>query len=186
MRWSAAPLLIGVVAVAHVTPAAAEEVMPSPPPSAATATTPTTTQERVELVPTNERLVITYRWPRWVPWTVLGSAVAVGGLGVLVQFSAEDMMNQYDQRVASSCAVNGCNFEDPQTPAEQALVDDLNATRESAERRDRIGFVMILGASAALVTGVVLVVLNRPQRHVLKMDLVPAPGGATATVGWHF
>lgn len=179
---AARTLLIGALAVAHVAPVAAEEAPMPPEPATAT----TTTTEDVVLVPTNERLVITYRWPRWVPWTVVGGAVALGGLGMLVNFSANSMMNEYDQRVASECAVNGCNLDDPQTPAEHAVADDLNSLRESAERRDRIGLVMIVGAGAAVITGVVLVVLNRPQRHVLKLDLVPAQGGATATVGWRF
>lgn len=111
--------------MAHVAPVAAEEA----PIAAELATTPVT------LVPANERLVTTYRWPRWVPWTVVG---------------------------------------------------ELNDMRESSERRQRLRVAMLLGASAALVTGVVLVVLNRPEHHVLKLDLVPAPGGATASVGWRF
>jgi hypothetical protein len=173
LRGAAQRLLIGVVMCAVVAPAAADDAAVAP-------------QEQVQLVPANERLVITYRWPRWIPWTVVGGGLALGGAGLLVQLSGAALMRDYDQRIATSCAVNGCNLTDPQTPSEQRFADELNDMRETAERRQTIGLVTILAAGAGIVTGVVLLVLNRPERHVLKMDLVPQPGGATATVGWRF
>jgi hypothetical protein len=174
-------LVIGALVCALVAPAAAEE-----PASPAPAEAPAASPERVQLVPANERLVITYRWPRWIPWTVLGGGAALAGIGLAFNFSGSSRMNDYDQRIASSCAVNGCNLSNPQTPAEQAFAAELNDLRESAETRQTIGLVTLLAAGAGLVTGVVLVVLNRPEAHTLKVDLVPQQGGATATVGWHF
>jgi hypothetical protein len=164
---------------ALVAPAAAEE---SPMPAATAAPA----QQHVEMVPTNERLVITYRWPRWIPWTVFGGGVTLAAVGFLFEYNAANLMNEYDQRIAASCSVNGCNLTNPQTPAEQAFADELNGQRETAERRQKIGFGTILVAGAGIVTGVVLLVLNRPEAHALKVDLVPAPGGATATVGFRF
>jgi hypothetical protein len=191
MRGAAQGLVVGVLTFALLAPAAAEEPAPpadvaSPPAAAAASPEAAPAPQRVEMVPANERLVITYRWPRWIPWTVFGSGVALGALGFLLEYDATNLMNEYDQRIASQCAVNGCNLSDPQTPSEQALADDLNNQRETAERRQKIGFGTLLVAGAGLATGIVLLVLNRPQAHVLKMDLVPADGGATATVGWRF
>jgi hypothetical protein len=177
---------------AVVAPAAAEQApMPAPSPASAEPAVPpapgaTAPEQHVEMVPTNERLVITYRWPRWVPWAVFGGGVAAGALGLVFEFNAASMMNEYDQRVASSCAVNGCNLDNPQTPAEQELADSLNDQRDTAERRQKIGFATLLVGGATVVTGIVLLVMNRPEAHVLKVDLVPTQGGAAASASWRF
>lgn len=129
---------------------------------------------------------VEYRWPRWIPWTVVGVGLGGGLFGVLLQVDARDRMIQYDQRVAASCAVNGCNFQNPQTEQERVLVAELNAQRESAERRHTISLVTMAGAGAAFVTGVVLVVLNRPTIRAVKVDVTPVQGGATGAVSWRF
>lgn len=147
-----------------------------------TAPSPSGEVAQTELVPTNERVVVTYRWPRWIPWSVLGGGVAIAGIGFLIRHSGSSQMDEYDRRVQETCSAMGCNLADPQTLDEKELVE----LRDSAERRHSIGFVTMLAAGAVALTGGVLVLMNRPERHVMKVDLVPAPGGGTATVGFSF
>lgn len=129
---------------------------------------------------------VEYRWPRWIPWTVFGAGLAGGVFGVLLQIDARDRMTDYDRSVAAACSVNGCNFQNPMTEQERQLVAELNEQRESAERRNTISVVTLAGAGAALVTGVVLVVLNRPTLRAVKVDVTPVQGGATGALGWQF
>lgn len=135
-----------------------------------------------KMVETNEQLVISYRWPRWIPWSVFGGGLGVAGIGLLVEWAAISDANEYDQAVASTCAVNGCNLTNPQTPEEKAL----NDLRDRAETRNTIATVVLVAGAATLVTGVVLLVLNKPIARKVTVDVVPAPGGASASVGWRF
>lgn len=135
-----------------------------------------------KMVETNEQLVISYRWPRWIPWSVFGGGLGIAGIGLLVEWVAINDANNYDQAVASMCAVNGCNLTNPQTPEERAL----NDLRERAETRNTVAAVVLVAGAATIVTGVVLLVLNKPIARKVTVDVVPAPGGASASVGWRF
>jgi hypothetical protein len=134
------------------------------------------------MIETNEQLVVSYRWPRWIPWTVFGGGLGVTGLGLIVEYVAISDASSYDQAVASTCAVNGCNLSNPQTPEERAL----NDLRDRVESRDKIATVVLIAGAATLVTGVVLLVLDKPTARKMTVDVVPAPGGASASVGWRF
>lgn len=183
----------------QVAPALAEEPAPPAPDAAAptepapqatspgpapapTQTMPVASPPPTKMVETNEQLVINWRWPRWIPWTVFGGGLALTGFGLLVEKVAIDDANAYDQAVASTCSVNGCNLSNPQTPEERAL----NDLRERAESRDKIAAVVMIAGAATLVTGIVLVVLNKPIARKVTVDVVPAPGGASTSVGWRF
>jgi hypothetical protein len=142
--------------------------------------------EPTPLVETNKRIEITYRWKRWIPWAVLGGGAGVIGIGSLLQWSATSLTNEYDQAVASMCAVNGCNLTDPQTPDEQRVADYLNDMRERAERRNKIALVTVAVGAGVVITGIVMVLMNRPVSRTMKSDLVPVQGGAAATLTWQF
>lgn len=108
----------------------------------------------VELVPLDKAAKVVHRWPTWIPWVVFGGGLAVAGFGVLVELDARDRMNEYDQRVASSCAVNGCN---------DAMLTELGLkdARQSAETRDKIAISVISVGAVGAAIGGVLLFMNR-------------------------
>ena len=138
----------------------------------------------VDVLPMNRAFTFERRFPVWLPWTVLGAGVAGLAGGVVLALVAQDKMNDYDQAVASSCAVNGCDFQNPD-PSQQDLVDRLNEQRASAELTNEASVAVLAVAGVGVVAGIVLVVLNSPVRRPIVDAKVTADGGA-ATVRWSF
>jgi hypothetical protein len=122
------------------------------------------------------------RFPTWVPWTVAGAGAVTLGIGVLLQLNANDLMHQYDQDVASMCAVTGCDFGNPQPGSPEERLVEL---RDRAESRNKLSIVTLGVGAVTLATGVVLLALNGPRRRPIVNANVGA-NGATATVGWSF
>lgn len=116
----------------------------------------------IKLIPLDKAAKIVHKWEAtWMPWVVFGGGLAVVGVGATLEWVASNTMSQYDQAVASQCAVNGCNLENPMTPEERTTADTLNSQREDAERQNKIAIaVMSVGGAAAVVGGVMLF-LNR-------------------------
>jgi hypothetical protein len=133
----------------------------------------------VKLIPLDKAAKIVHRWEAtWMPWVIFGGSLAVVGVGAGIEFIANNDMSAYDQRVASACAVNGCNLENPTTPAEKMVADDLNDQRETAEFRDKVAIgVISVGAVGAVIGGVMLF-MNRGQ--TVYED--PVKAGATAAI----
>ncbi len=122
----------------------------------------------VELVPLDKAAKVVHRWPTWIPWVVFGGGLAVTGIGVLLEVDAQNQMNQYDQDVAGSCAVSGCNLnardgDGVSTPAEVVLANRLNTDRERAESRDRLAIGIIAVGAVGAAVGGVLLFMNRGQ-----------------------
>jgi hypothetical protein len=134
----------------------------------------------ISVVALDRPVVVEHRFPRWLPWSVGCGGIVLGAVGVLLVINAADRMNEYDQAVASQCAVTGCDL---------ATMDQLGLTdiRESAELRNALGIVSMFAGAAVLVTGVVLYVTNKPVRQVPSVAIAPGGGGGmTATAGWRF
>ena len=122
------------------------------------------------------------RFPTWVPWTVAGGGAVTLGIGVLLQFNARSLMDEYDRGVASECAVTGCDFNNPQPGSREAQLIEL---RDRAESRNTMSVVTLGVGAAALATGIVLLVLNEPRRRPMVNANVTGDA-ATATVRWSF
>lgn len=121
-----------------------------------------------------------YPHPRWVGWTAIAVGVVASGLGVGVYQDAADRQKAYEQRVASSCAVNGC---DPESPLGQELL----AMRDSAAARSRIATGLFIGGGVTLTASIVYIfVINRAQRRPVKIDARVSANGAAAQVSWRF
>jgi hypothetical protein len=89
------------------------------------------------------------RMPSWIPYTVLGGGAAVTGLGALLHVSARNDIDDFD---AAILACGGC------IPA-PGLLDQ----RDGAATKQVFAMTAYAVGGAALVTGVTLLVLNRPQ-----------------------
>jgi hypothetical protein len=75
--------------------------------------------------------------------------------------------------------MNGC----PSDLAEHPLLRDL---RESAEFRGKLGVGMMIGGGAITVTGIVLAIINRPERVLPTFEVAPTQGGMTASTTLRF
>jgi hypothetical protein len=96
------------------------------------------------------------KMPAWIPYTVLGAGVILGGTGALMHNSAKNGFADYDQAIqecADADATHGCS--DP-TPEIFALKSDAEGAQTMAATLYTLGGITV-------AAGVVLVVLNRPK-----------------------
>lgn len=142
----------------------------------------------LELQTVEKAARIVHRWPTWVPWVVFGGGFAVAGVGLALELGAISTMNDYDEDVATNCSVNAC----PNETFPQSRFDELEKRRQSAELRSKIGVSIMTVGGAAIVTGAVMLYLNR-GRTVVPTELERAqpgvtvmPGGAAFTLSGRF
>lgn len=128
--------------------------------------------ERIALVPeTVRRINYERRWPWWVPWSVAGAGVALGGAGAGIYVAAHYQMKHYDRSLAALCPM-GC--------ADSAIPADLQARASNARHNSGIAIGFWCGAGALAITGAVMAVMNRPSKHE---ERVAVP---TLTVSRHY
>jgi len=112
------------------------------------------------------------RWAAWKPWAVVGGGVALGGVGVLFEVLARGSRDAYNERLASAECQAGCAADD------SVLVD----AESRMKLQDRVAIGALLAGSAVIVTGVVLIVLNRPYSYVpdqsIRITPTAGPDGA--------
>jgi hypothetical protein len=134
-----------------------------------------TATAKVQLVPLEAAVKLEYPYPRWVPWTVAGGGAALSLAALGVWLSGRSQMDQFSTQLAMTCP-SGCDLSTQ--PA-------LAAERDSAELKGKIAASLAIVGGAATITGVVLVILDRPRR-TLPVEVVPTPGGAAAIASWRF
>lgn len=141
----------------------------------------------VDPVSVDDAFTYERRFPTWAPWIVMGAGSLGFAFGVLLEIDAANQLNQYEQDVAASCSVNGCTLNPgpDAAPAEIELANRLRDQRDRAFSREKLALVTLGIGTAAIVTGVVMVILNRPQRKPVVNAGVSADG-ASASVSWSF
>ncbi|HEX5749352.1 MAG TPA: carboxypeptidase-like regulatory domain-containing protein [Archangium sp.] len=102
------------------------------------------------------------RWPVWIPWTVLGAGAAVAAGGGLLHLGVLGSYDTFDKGVE---ACGGC------MPAPA-----LTEARQQGDLLRTVSLGAYAAGGAALVTGAVLLFLNRPQPY--RID----PGVRTLSV----
>jgi len=119
---------------------------------------------------------IEHRWPQWVPWTVFGGGLAVGGVGILLGVLGNAQMRDYDNWVDQLCTDN-CPEGDPELAKHKHLKD-------SAELKSTLGTSLMITGGAAVAAGAVMLYLNRGRTvYPPAVEVAPAAGGG-ATVSW--
>jgi hypothetical protein len=104
------------------------------------------------------------RWnAKWMPYAVLGGAVAVGTTGLLVSMSAQSSYDDFDAKVKRCNETTGNNGG---CATQQSSLD----LRDSGDTKRTIGYVAYGVAGAALVTGALLLYLNRSQPYQISSD----------------
>lgn len=118
-----------------------------------------------------------YPSPRWLPWTVTGTgvAVALGGLGFW--FAGRNQMDKFEADFAMMCPT-GCRAD----LSDQPLLADA---KDSAQLKGTIAVSMMIAGGAITVGGVVWAIMNRPKR-VLPVEVSPTDGGMTASIRGNF
>jgi hypothetical protein len=138
-----------------------------------------TATEDISLVPIESAVILEYRYPRWMPYTVAGTgaAIALGGLGVY--FAGRSQMDKFEADFAVQCP-QGCKAD----LSDQPLLAD---ERDSAKLKGKIAIGMMAGGGAIAITGVVLAVINSKAERILpSIETTPTRGGAVTSVGWRF
>ena len=112
------------------------------------------------------------RWAAWKPWTVVGSGVALGLVGVPLFLSARDNFATYDAEIARLCPA-GCD-------ADQLPTTVIDA-RKRGELQHELAVGMFVAGGAVAATGIVLVIVNQPR---LEPVARPRTFALTPRVGW--
>jgi len=137
-----------------------------------------TVTERVKLVPLESAVILKYPYRRWIPYTVtaVGLAVGLGGLGVWLL--GRGQMTDFEAAFARDCPM-GCMKDLSDRPL-------LRDVRDGAELKGTIGITMMVTGSAVAVGGIVMTIMNRPQRILPKVEVAPTTGGMTMSTRWKF
>ncbi len=134
-----------------------------------------TSSAKLELRSFEETVKYHYPTPRWIPWTVTGTGVAIGLGGLGFWFAGRNQMDKFEADFAMSCPT-GCSAD----LSEQPLLADA---RDSAELKGKIAISMMVAGGAITVAGVVWAIVNRPRRVLpAQVEVQPTPGGAAASV----
>jgi hypothetical protein len=124
----------------------------------------------------------------WLPWAVTGAGVVVAGIGGILHASAASDFADFDAW-AKQCE-NETHMACPVTSEKQSLRDGANTKQTMAV----IGYSV---GAAAVVTGLTLVLINRPHPYRLDAEdldghdgvsVVPlvTPGGGGISASLHF
>lgn len=119
-----------------------------------------------------DAVVTRQRWPAWVPWATIGAGAALGVVGGGLMWHSGTSHRSTDARLQKEC-VPSCAPSDSDEYGASVLENQL-------------GIGALIAGGATVVTGTVLLFLNRPQSYRtedpggVKLELRPAAslGGA--------
>lgn len=126
--------------------------------------------ERIDLKTTEEATFYRRRWVGWKSWLVVGAGalVSLGGMGVELQSRAT--FRSYDRAVAVLCASRPCT----ELPA---VVSDAY---DEGVLEHRIALGLLATGGAVVVSGAVLLWLNRPIAEQIGYDGKPIVSASVA------
>jgi hypothetical protein len=136
-----------------------------------------TSSESIELVeleegmsPTGEKVTYKRRWKGWIPWTVAGTGLGVGLIGVAVYAMGVSQMNDYDETLRRECG----------GPCSPTILATYAGEKSAAELKGDVGVALWFVGGAAIGAGVVMLLMNDPKRIVEKAE--SEPGEVTPVV----
>jgi tetratricopeptide (TPR) repeat protein len=116
--------------------------------------------------------IVRTRWATWKPWAIAAGGAALGGLGGLLDWKATSDLDAFQHDLAVRCSHTGC------TPAQ------LGSQESTALAENRVAIGMMITGGAAVVTGLVLVFVNRPQAYTPTDTVAPTVTRGGAGVTW--
>jgi hypothetical protein len=141
-----------------------------------------TERATMSLVPLERAGKLVHRWSTWVPWLVVGAGLTVTGIGGLIEYQSYQTMNEYDRALVTACFDTGCDAAHPLPPG-------IAATKDRAELQNRIALGVMSVGVATVITGGVLVYLNRARTvypTAEHLDVTPTHGGAAVSLRGRF
>lgn len=133
----------------------------------------TTARARLQLESIESAVILRYRHPKWIPWTVGGSGVAIALGGLAVSLAGRAQMDRFAKHFVAECP-GGCE-------ASLAMHPELADERDSAELKGKIGMTMMISGGVIAAGGVVWLILNRPRRAMPRVEVTPMNGGMTVS-----
>lgn len=127
-------------------------------------------RERERLVVKVEERPMKRRMKRWIPWAVLGGGGGLIAVGSLFMLAARSDLDEFDDQVAAMAG---------QFPSSVAADTEL---LDRGERRRGIAQLLWIGGGAAVVSGVVLLMLNQPRAVRANASASIGPRGAVVTL----
>jgi hypothetical protein len=99
---------------------------------------------------------------KYMPYAVVGGGIALGLAGVLLELSANSSYSDYDSAVAK------CNMDASSGGCSNA--GEVADMRKSGDTKRTLGYIGYGVAGAAVVTGVILLYVNRSQAYQITAD----------------
>jgi tetratricopeptide (TPR) repeat protein len=125
----------------------------------------------MRLLPSAEAMLTTQRWPAWRPWAVVGMGVAMGLAGGLLERQASATNEDFRVLFNETCP-QGCH--------ESAYSRELKSLQRDYRWYQRLGHGASVASGAAVLGGVVLVLLNRPDQvenpereNLIRVSMTP-------------
>ena len=135
----------------------------------------------VKLDPLAKAARVEHRWAQWKPWGVFIGGFVVGGFGAMLNIWSASQMQEHDDSIQSMCPTMACEETQKQK-------DLYSASRV----KNVIGVSMMITGGAAIVTGAVMLYMNRGRtvypESVERMTptITPMPGGAALSLSGSF
>lgn len=112
--------------------------------------------------PVETQTVLVSRWATWKPWLVVGAGAVTAVAGLPLEWQARQGMSSFEQKVAD-CGMPRCPF-----------TAELQSLYNRSRWQNRVALGAFATGGALLVTGLALVILNRPrERTISRMVVVP-------------
>ncbi len=102
--------------------------------------------------------IVTRRWASWKPWAVTGAGAAVAAVGAYFLVQARADMRAFDAAIGRECHTMSCGPDN--------LEPVILALESQARRKQWVAFGTLGVGGAAVLTGFVGVLLNRPRREL--------------------
>ena len=116
------------------------------------------------------------RWSAGLPWWVMGGGVVVAGAG-----AAGLLIGNADLRAVTSAVSQRCP---PPAGCPQGLPANLARAEDRATLKQRLGVSLMAAGATAVVTGVVLLVLNQPRQVLESSRVTMQLSPQELAVGW--
>jgi tetratricopeptide (TPR) repeat protein len=115
------------------------------------------------------------RWSPWQPYAVLAGGAGTVGLGALAYLLASNAFARYDAAVSAACP-HGCD-------AQAAALFQLDVRKQRGDVEQDVAFSLFAVGGAAVITGVVGIVLNQP-RAVEEHPVAVVRSGSATLLTW--
>lgn len=103
-------------------------------------------------------------WPNWRPWTVLGAGVVVAGVGAALHLKGRSDISDFDEAVRLNSIDNVTGEAKTNTGAR--LTIDLENKRSNGLRNQKIAMALYGVGGAAVLSGAVLLYINRLRPYM--------------------